>query len=445
MAGSVEDVHADGGTEANSEELSHLRHDVSLDSDMPDASAIFATPQQALHDFAIPSGQLTRSYPNTRSRAKQDIAGSEGSSRSTPLFSRLQSASTVPAKKESSLRLEDSRDVQYLQDEADEENDADDVVAASQNLREPSMGRQRPETGQLRVTRRSARIRSRQTGRVGGTAIRKKGSSLPKRLVKRQPKPKQERIPAYLLRRSLRLAKPPTNFLKYLDLPLELGLMVWEAAITPRLVYIRNRAAPSYNALIQNEQPNWFNTCYESQVVANKAYRLMFGLHSPDNPLTAQYVNPDVDIVAFEPCCNGCRGQHCARHQFRDMDRFAVRFLAVQTDSPFLIPIAKPCWETISVSFPNVEILYLMKSALKGDKKEEKALIRIEEGSRETELRKKFDHWKKGAGSNLPLAELEFVVVVNKEAETKDSRQKGDRYTSIAERKTGLPEDIILG
>jgi hypothetical protein len=119
-----------------------------------------------------------------------------------------------------------------------------------------------------------------------------------------------------------------------------------------------------------------------------------------------------------------------------------VRLLAIQTDSPHLAAYARPCWETISTSFPNVETLYLMKAAIKGELVREKALVRTEESDRQKELRDKFDEWKKGAGKGKPMDKLEFVVVVDKEP---DSVKLRDRYKFVKERRTGLPEDIVLG
>lgn len=172
--------------------------------------------------------------------------------------------------------------------------------------------------------------------------------------------------------------------------------------------------------------------------VAEKQYQKMFALWKPDDRGPVQPVNPNVDIVVLEPCGSGCRAHYCTRHQFTDQDRAAVRFLAVQTESPWLWPTAKPCWETISQSWPNVETLYLLRQALTGDKYEDFVLFRIGEGTRERSLRQRFDDWKKGDGKDKTMTTLEFVAAEPKQ-DTPGQEQQ------LFGRKTGLPEDIILG
>lgn len=141
----------------------------------------------------------------------------------------------------------------------------------------------------------------------------------------------------------------------------------------------------------------------------------MFGLHSPDEAQTEQYVNPDMDIILLEPCCSGCRSYHCARVQYTEKDRLAIRQLAVQTESPYLPANANPCWVTVSLAWPCVETLYLMQTAITGDSKHDKVMVRVsEEGERERGLRKRFDEWKKQAGRDRVLATLKFVSVVPK-------------------------------
>ncbi|KAH8664222.1 hypothetical protein BX600DRAFT_464025 [Xylariales sp. PMI_506] len=218
--------------------------------------------------------------------------------------------------------------------------------------------------------------------------------------------------------------------------------MVWEAAITPRLVYVRNRAAPNPSPLVQTKQPSWFMASRMSVAIAHKAYLSMFGLHSPAETRTRQPFHPGVDVLVLEPCCNGCRGFYCTRHQFTEEDRATVHSLAVQIDSPNLLSTALPCWVTISLSWPSVTTLYLLKNALKGDQREDKALVRITEGDRETDLRNRFTEWKKGPGKEKAIATLEFVVILDKEP---DSVPIVDKYKTVEERKTGLPEDIIIG
>ncbi|KAI0471816.1 hypothetical protein GGR56DRAFT_677685 [Xylariaceae sp. FL0804] len=119
-----------------------------------------------------------------------------------------------------------------------------------------------------------------------------------------------------------------------------------------------------------------------------------------------------------------------------------VKSLAVQIDSPRLIPGIDPGWASVSITWENVENLYFVQPAIKGRDDRDKAMIRIKEGPHEEDLRKRFDQWKKNAGKELKLSKLEFVTVVEKESE---SIKISDRYQSVKERKTGLVEDIIIG
>ncbi|KAI1776274.1 hypothetical protein F4818DRAFT_375500 [Hypoxylon cercidicola] len=256
-------------------------------------------------------------------------------------------------------------------------------------------------------------------------------------------------VPAGPLRRSPRFLKPLTEFHKYPDLPIELKLMIWEAAVDPRLVYICNRSSSSHNNHpfgVQNRLPPWFTTDKASVRVALSLYKKRFNLiptaFGTIGRRTLQDVNLDHDIVIFEPCHNGCRAHHCARHQYNEDDRAAVRFLAVQTDSAHLVLGAEPCWESVSRSWPNAETLYLMRVAVKGVDTRDKAMLRVAPNNYEIILQKRFEQWKKGAGADKTVEKLEFVVVVDKESSTTDPKAL---YQSVGDRKTGLPEDIILG
>lgn len=83
-----------------------------------------------------------------------------------------------------------------------------------------------------------------------------------------------------------------------------------------------------------------------------------------------------------------------------------------------------------------------MKTALRGDQAGEKAMLRVAEGSHEKQLRERFDAWKKNTGITKTLDTLEFVAVVDQEPTAVKAQ---NRYKGVAERKTGLPEDIIVG
>ncbi|KAI1814543.1 hypothetical protein GGS20DRAFT_408235 [Poronia punctata] len=252
-------------------------------------------------------------------------------------------------------------------------------------------------------------------------------------------------------RRSARLVvKPLAIFHKYVELPRELQMMVWEAAIQPRLTYICNRWSTLPHASffgVQNALPSWFMTCKLSAYIAKRNYVKSFDQpyittprHSAVRSL-AQHISPAVDIVIYEPCHGGCRGHFCAQ-QYSAQDRALVRRLVVQLDSPNLIGRCEPGWATVSRSWPNIETLFMMRNAIRGLNCEEKAMIRIKENDHMLFLRKEFDKWKLSGGKESTLTKLEFVQVVKREEEL---GTVGGRYLSVMARKTGLPEDIIIG
>lgn len=153
-----------------------------------------------------------------------------------------------------------------------------------------------------------------------------------KPMRRRRPHPKSPwtRFP----RRSPRLAKPLTEFTRYPDLPAEIKFMIWNSAQVPRLVYIRNRAVPEFLAKVQTPQPKWFKSDMYSHDVAVKNYVNMFSLHGYPTGFvdcrSLQFVNPDIDVIALEPCCSGCRGVYCVRSQFSAHDKSLIKILAVQ-------------------------------------------------------------------------------------------------------------------
>jgi hypothetical protein len=457
--GTVEAIHGAAGEVAPGI-FRRLQHDSTRDADMPDAEAgaVLETP---LHtgdtSMVLPSGPLNTSRPYTRSLARLQ-AHDNPISPGIQLLGKLQSASSRPPTNVSSSRLEDAKDIRYVEDGEDEDEDA---VEEEEEGEGDEIAQARPQglqkrgarassvygnVGQPTAPRRSDRIRARREVKAVGVGAgvsdnvvaSKTGSGVQSRKKTKATRTRQWTGPS---RRSARLSKPLTQFHKYQMLPNELKIHVWEAAIKPRVVYIRNRAAPNATNTVQTKQPTWFMSNKISVEVAKNAYKKMFELHTPTDASTRQDVNPDIDVIVLEPCCNGCRGLYCTRHQFSQEDRSAVRSLAVQIDSPYLLPSALPCWASISMSWPNVETLYLMKTALRGDQPNDKALIRINESYRETQLRNRFNQWKKEVGKDRTVTTLEFVVVVDKETDNKPE----DRYKDVEDRKTGLPEDIILG
>ncbi|KAI1505615.1 hypothetical protein F5X99DRAFT_214232 [Biscogniauxia marginata] len=447
---------------------------------MEDA-AIMATPQHkvAFTPFIEASGS---SRPMTRSmtRVHFDAILTTTPRTRTRLQDQLLSSSTRTTTGNGTSNLEDSRDIRYADENNDEDNGGDndededegygnhileEDIEMAQDIQDvqdvhhapvPSRGgrssRRHPEVGQLRMPRRSARIGARKASTRDSTPSAAL-STQPKdneRIRRRQRKDQVRNAHrAAPVRRSPRLAKPLAEFHKYPELPDEIKIMIWEAAINPRLTYICNRSS-FLHALapirVQNKRPTWFMTCRLSAWIAKRHYRKMFALLSLRPPYfdftLVQDINPSVDIVIFEPCHGGCRGYYCASHQYCEADRSAVRYLAVQMDSPNLDPSADAGWVTISKSWPNVETLFFMLPAIKGPDMREKALIRLKEGEHEVGLRKRFDEWKKDAGKEKKVTTLEFVRVVEREADTKDVRL---RYKHVEDRKTGLPEDIILG
>ncbi|KXJ93321.1 hypothetical protein Micbo1qcDRAFT_54736 [Microdochium bolleyi] len=251
-------------------------------------------------------------------------------------------------------------------------------------------------------------------------------------------------------RRSARLAKPLTDFHMFGQLPRELQIMVWEAAIEPRVVYLRNRSRPglfggSFNGKVQNKQPKWFLACQTSWYVAQLHYQPMFKVipaysyHVEDNK-HIQAMDVNSDIVLLEPCCPGCRAYSCTRHQFQGQDRERVRFIAVQVESPQLMENASPCWLTISLSWPNVETIYMTRTSVVGDDETPKALIRVSEDAHEQRLYKRFVQWKKAEGAHNKIRHIEFVAVVNRE-----EGKFQERYHDVPGRKTGMQSDIVVG
>ncbi|ORY71660.1 uncharacterized protein BCR38DRAFT_404719 [Pseudomassariella vexata] len=445
MADTVDEVDrgGDDGVDVNS----RSEHDPSRDTAVPD----LATPQQLGNGFfVLPSGSLSRPTTRSISRFQSVSSVTESGPKTDPkteLLSRLRSASSKASGGGTASSLEDSRDIKRRGEGDEEEKVMEEVV-----VRPPTKKRKLTTSNELSTreqsqtaTRRSARINPQNEDLREGTPqvaeLNSAGGSA--RSKHRKPPVKPRRMP---LRRSARLSKPLTEFHMYANLPPELKICVWEAAVTPRVVYIRNRASIAWNFPftndVQNSQPKWFMTTKISAEVAKSSYVNMFALHSPDDDRTSQVVNPETDIIILEPCCSGCRGHYCTRHQFSDDDRSAVRSMAVQTEPRGLPLMALPCWESISNAWRNLETLYLMKEPLRGNHKEEKAILRITEESREVELRKKFDEWKKGNGKDKKITKLEFVVVVNKETEPKALK---NRYKDVKNRNTGLPEDVIIG
>ncbi|KAI1084237.1 hypothetical protein F5B20DRAFT_288132 [Whalleya microplaca] len=446
----VSNAHFYGDDEQN--ESMDLSHDTPRDISMKDAP-VFGTPRQAgaSTPYIFGSGSASRPVTRSMSRVRFDDAIISTSTSTPRLFDRFRDASTKATRSSTHSNLEDSRDIQYRPVQAEEE-EGTETGDQPQPFHTSISTLGHPHTGQLRVpVRRSARIQGSKALVRESTPsttlapisqevdrIRKKGK---RGLIARDRHGR-------FTRRSSRLMTPLLEFHMYSKLPDEIKIMIWEAAISPRVAYICNRSSLAHFAApfgVQNKLPTWFTACRLSAWVAQKNYQKMFALHGPRNEvdnLPRQDINPDVDIVIFEPCHNGCRGYHCARHQYCDADRNAIRFLAIQTESRHLVPTAEPCWQTISRSWPNVVTLYLMRVALKGVGNGEKALIRVKETDDELELQKRFKEWKKGPGKEMKVAKMEFVTVVDRETEPKHPK---DRYRDIAERQTGLPEDIILG
>ncbi|KAI0139392.1 hypothetical protein F4776DRAFT_586790 [Hypoxylon sp. NC0597] len=421
------------------------------DIEMAD-SAMAMTPVQA--------GDVTQSVrafarPMTRSMTSPGTVMVALSYETTSFRERIRRSSKKPLPTLNLSGLEGSKSITYGDEQADEpDEDEDNADSEMQDQDQPLVSptlprfvRKRPKPRQVRMPiRRSARINGLKAGANGpinsGPVVKRRARNI-------VTKAKLPLGPKKYLRRSPRLAKPLTEFHLYSKLPNEIKMMIWEYTIVPRLVYICNRSSLLHAGVqfgVQNPYPRWFMTCKISAWVARLHYQKRFALHSNGgnniNLATIQDFNSVNDIVIFEPCHGACRGCHCARHQYCEADRSAVRFLAVQTESPNLPANTESCWQSVTRSWPNVETLYLMRVAVRGISTTSKAMIRVKPNDFEMRLRSRFEQWKKGPGSNVKISKLEFVVVVPKEDTTVSPCQ---RYRSVNERLTGLPEDIILG
>ncbi|KAI1199880.1 hypothetical protein F5X97DRAFT_321894 [Nemania serpens] len=433
---------------------------VQADEENEEINALMSTPQASTSSNVF-FGSADLSRPMTRSARKEhfDSILVENPPLQTRAQNRLRLTTIgngAPATTTSNL--EEARDIHYGPTEDDGEgNDGGDVQTVARpsafaELQNNWPSRGHSTVGGLCVPRRSDRIRAKALAtREGSPSTSSTAIATSNRIRKKRKKgaarTSSVRRPP---RRSPRLAKPLDVFHKYPELPPELRLLIWEAAIQPRLAYICNRSSimgHAHDFGIQNKLPSWFMTCQLSVYIAKHRYPTLFGQIGmsiyPEIgiPLQPQAINPFVDIVIFEPCHNGCRGFYCAQ-QYRREDRAAVQRLVVQIDSPHLPTMADPGWVTISRSWPNVETLFMMKPAVKGLDKSDKAMIRIKEGDHELALRKRFESWKKGDGQDNMLTTLEFVRVVEQEPEAKNIQE---RYQSVEDRRTGLVEDIILG
>ncbi|KAI0405216.1 hypothetical protein F4802DRAFT_188628 [Xylaria palmicola] len=423
------------------------------------SNSLMSTPQAGGPSTTL-FGTADLSRPLTRSVVKHlfDTSGTHTESQmrlQLPTYRGLATTATTTP-------LEKARDIYYeveTRDEDDHESNGRNAEGVEDHFAPAESHNIELNTPR----RRSERIRSQtQAAREPSLLSKVLSASGNESRIEKRKKTKSIKKTSFngVLRRSARLSRPLDEFQKYTDLPNELKLMIWEAAVEPRLIYICNRCSTLEHAHsfgIQNKTPPWFMTCRLSVYVAQRWYKKLFGHHDDSGwvvmrppairisplraPVQRQDVCPLVDIVIFEPCHNGCRGYFCAQQYSRE-DRAQVRRLAVQIDSPRLLPSSEPGWVTISRSWPNVETLFMMKPAVKGLDSSDKAMIRIMEGDHELALRKQFEEWKKGAGQDQELNTLEFVRVVEQEPMTKDI---GSRYRSVEDRKTGLAEDIILG
>ncbi|KAI1466440.1 uncharacterized protein F4812DRAFT_78988 [Daldinia caldariorum] len=437
-------------------------HQDPRDVEMTD-SPMMSTPA---HAGILPLSMFnSRPYtgPVTRSMTKARLGHLVGTlPHATSLGDRLKSSSKRHVRNSNVSKLEESRDISYIMN--DRITNSDEITDNTRNMtgqvRDQALfldpppldtaSTSHPLTGQLRIS-------SRGSSRVdNGNAMIAEATVLSDKSRAKEPKSKSRRrlkasnaSASRYVRRSPRFMKPLTEFPKYRNLPDELKIMIWEAAIEPRLVYIVNRYSLSHTQRqfeVQNDQPSWFNACRLSRWVARLHYLNLFAMYSPVtnsfNPRTLQAVTGD-DIVIFEPCHGGCRGCYCAKNQYNLRDRSMVRSLAIQAESPNLPPTTEPCWKTIARSWHNVETLYLMRTAVKGVDKRNKAMIRVMKNAHETALLKRFDEWKKGPGINAKIKRIEFVVVVKKEVAR--SNNPRDRYKFVEDRLTDQPEDIILG
>lgn len=407
LAGRSEDV---AGGAANPK----LEHQGSEDILMSNATDdVLVTPQH-FGPLMLPGSASVGHRPQTRSMTRNQT---RNQTVKTPIFTRLQDASSRSKGKSaaSASKLEDAEDINYSSGGSSRAQE----IQSPKDDAKVNQGRTKNPRGTLRKPPRSRRKTSllREATPANQAYDKSHGASSvtprKRRNTRAMADPQHPRpLP---LRRSARLSKPPTEFRRYSELPNELKFAIWQAACEPRLVYIRNRQRLGFTYDVQNAAPTWFDTDVVSAQVASERYRKMFSLHTPDESRTEQYVNPDIDIVLFEPCCSGCRSYHCARIQLTEKDRLAVRQLAVQTESPYLMANVSPCWVTVSLAWPCVETLYLVQAAITGDSKHDKVMVRVsEEGEHERSLRKRFDEWKKQAGRDRVLTTLTFVSVVAK-------------------------------
>ncbi|KAI0977145.1 hypothetical protein F4678DRAFT_412002 [Xylaria arbuscula] len=437
-----------------------------------ESSGLLSTPQAGAPSNALfGSAQLSRSLTQSSRKDYFESIRVEDPSGQSLAQNRLRLTMTGNGSSATTTsRLEDAQDIDYGPTEAssEETHERDQDVETVEDQVEPT-DRNSGELEEIdhlivgvSAPRRSDRIRAKNRGTrepspsttlaaASTNNTKKNGNGNTNRIHKRKKRNgAKTSLCTGPLRRSARLVKPLDVFHKYPKLPQELKLMIWEAAIEPRLAYICNRSSVLGHAFtfgIQNKLPTWFMTCPESVYIARRWYKKLFGQNgmainpSIGIPLRPQDINPLVDIVVYEPCHSGCRGYYCAQ-QYNQDDRAAVRKLAVQIDSLHLPLASEPGWVTISRSWQNVETLFMMKQAVKGLNQGDKAMIKIKEGDQELALRKLFETWKKGPGLELKLKALEFVRVVEQEPETKNIN---DRYKSVEDRRTGLAEDIILG
>lgn len=272
-----------------------LDYEQTPDTAMPDAETELATPQQVLNQSYGSLDSLTQEYPHTRSRANLPAL------RPSQALRKLQKATKSPvARVATRITPQDSADAAtqrgYSQTNNDDENNDATTTVEPELRKSPRSG---SEGGQVRAVRRSSRIQKRFSTNPRSACARV-GKS-------KQPQRKSAQIPTRPTRRSARLAKPLTEFHKYVDLPAELRFIVWEQAVAPRLVYIRNRAAPNYTYKIQTSQPNWFETDEISVKVSGKGYKRRFGLRNPDDERPSQLINIDMDIIVLEPCVSRLR------------------------------------------------------------------------------------------------------------------------------------------
>ncbi|KAI2641492.1 hypothetical protein GGS26DRAFT_579944 [Hypomontagnella submonticulosa] len=437
------------------ESVPHLQFDGPQDVRMADWS-ITSTPTQAgpsTPSTGTSTRRLTRSMTRVHFADPLEVTTNYTT---TSLRDKLQRSAKKTVSTLRSSDLEQSRDIDYGNDQQDDEPDGEDHDDADTEMKDQDLPLVSPPlervSGKHSGLRRAPTRRATRVNDCRATIKDSVDLTLPAQSRRRARKmeKKPQTVPGGgRLRRSSRLSKPLTDFHMFPDLPVEVQMLVWEAAIEPRLVYICNRSSASHAGApfgVQNGPFTWFTACKLSLYIAKLHYRKMFALYSPFTPTpsfaTMQDVKSSIDIVVFEPCHGACRGCHCARHQYCDADRSAVRFLAIQTDSPNLPATSEPCWETVTRSWPNVETLYLMREAVKGVDRREKAMIRVQNNDHEIELQKQFDEWKKGPGMDVTVNKIEFVVVVEKESTATNPK---DRYKTIDDRLTGLPEDIILG